>query len=178
MALKLAEIQVEIREVSLREKPEEMLALSPKGTVPVLVLPDRVIDESLGIIDWVVKQGALNSAWILAPRAYDLLSENDDIFKRALDAYKYPEKFPQKAQIAHRADGEIFLQKLENLLQENTFLFGTQASLADIAIFPFVRQFAAVDATWWQSVPYPKCHAWLKNWQESDLFASVMQKLT
>ena len=176
MALKLAEIQVEIREVSLREKPEEMLALSPKGTVPVLVLPDRVIDESFGIIDWVVKQGALNSAWILAPRAYDLLSENDDTFKRALDAYKYPEKFPQKAQIAHRADGEIFLQKLENLLQENTFLFGTQASLADIAIFPFVRQFAAVDATWWQSAPYPKCRAWLKNWLESDLFKSVMEK--
>ena len=176
MALKLAEISVEIREISLREKPQEMLKISPKGTVPVLMLPDRVIDESLDIIDWVVKQGALGGAWILSPRAYALLSENDGDFKRALDAYKYPEKNTQKTQIEHRAEGEVFLQKLEILLQKNTFLFGAQANLADIAIFPFVRQFAAVDASWWQSAPYPKLSVWLKNWLESDLFVSIMQK--
>ena len=176
MALKLAEIPVEIREISLRNKPQEMIALSPKGTVPVLLLPDRVIDESLDIIDWVVKQGALEAALILSPSAYDLLSENDGAFKRALDAYKYPEKNNNKTQHAHRADGEVFLQKLESLLQRNAFLYGAQASLADIAIFPFVRQFAAVDAIWWEGAPYPKCRAWLKSWVESDLFASVMEK--
>ena len=178
MALKLAEIPVEIREISLRNKPQEMIALSPKGTVPVLVLPDRVIDESLDIIDWVVKQGALEAAWILSARAYDLIMQNDGDFKRALDAYKYPEKNNNKTQNAPRADGEVFLQKLESLLQRNAFLYGAQASLADIAIFPFVRQFAAVDAIWWESAPYPKLRAWLQNWLKSDLFASVMQKLT
>ena len=186
MALKLAEIPVEIREISLREKPQEMLTLSPKGTVPVLLLQDgTVLDESLQIMLWALKTHAPrfkhSRAGLRAnihAGAGALILENDGAFKQALDAYKYPEKFPQKTQIEHRADGEIFLQKLENLLQKNHYLFADKPSLADYAIFPFVRQFAAVDATWWQSAPYPKCRAWLKNWLESDLFISVMQKIT
>lgn len=179
MALKLAGIQVEIREISLREKPAHMLQVSPKGTVPVLVLADgSVIEQSLEIMQWALKARALQTNIHEASRAASLvlISENDDAFKRALDAYKYPERYPSKTQSQHRADGEVFLQKLENLLQNNLYLFGNAPSLADIAIFPFVRQFAAVDAAWFDDSPYPKLKVWLKTLVDSELFASIMEK--
>lgn len=179
MALKLAEINVEIREISLREKPAHMLQVSPKGTVPVLVLLDgSVIEQSLEIMQWALKTHALQTNIHADPRAsvLALISENDDAFKRALDAYKYPERHPSKTQLQHRADGEVFLQKLENLLQDNLYLFGATPSLADIAIFPFVRQFAAVDAAWFDGSPYPKLKLWLKTLVDSELFVSIMEK--
>ncbi len=179
MALKLAEIDVEISEISLRDKPEHMLQVSPKGTVPVLVLADySVIDESLEIMQWALKEHALQTNIHAASRAsvLELIVENDTAFKRALDAYKYPERYPSKTQNQHRADGEVFMQKLENLLQVNRYLFGDTLSLADIAIFPFVRQFAAVDATWFEVAPYPKLQDWLKGMVESKLFISIMEK--
>ena len=178
-ALTLAGIQVEIREISLREKPAHMLQVSPKGTVPVLVLADgSVIEQSLEIMQWALKARALQTNIHEASRAASLvlISENDDAFKRALDAYKYPERYPSKTQSQHRADGEVFLQKLENLLQNNLYLFGNAPSLADIAIFPFVRQFAAVDAAWFDDSPYPKLKVWLKTLVDSELFASIMEK--
>jgi glutathione S-transferase len=196
MALKLAEIVVETREISLREKPAHMLQVSPKGTVPVLVLQDgRVIEESLEIMQWALKGNALGAntpGYPLSNSLYEfdspcihagagapvlaLISENDNAFKCALDAYKYPERYLNKTQIQHRAEGEVFLQKLENLLQENLYLFSGTPSLADIAIFPFVRQFAAVDAAWFETASYPKLQAWLKRLVESELFISVMEK--
>lgn len=175
MALKLAGIQIEIREISLRDKPQHMLQISPKGTVPVLLLADGVvIDESLEIMLWALKSHALGTNIHADSRA--LIAENDNDFKRALDAYKYPDRYPNKSQIEHRANGEVFLKKLENMLKSNAYLLGTAPSLADIAIFPFVRQFAAVDADWWKIGQYPKCQVWLKNWMESELFNSVMEK--
>lgn len=179
MALKLAEIAVEIREISLREKPAHMLQVSPKGTVPVLVLQDgTVIEESLEIMQWALKGNALGASIHAGAGApvLALIYENDNAFKCALDAYKYPERYLNKTQIQHRAEGEVFLQKLENLLQENLYLFSATPSLADIAIFPFVRQFAAVDAAWFETVSYPKLQAWLKRLVESELFNSVMEK--
>lgn len=180
MALKLADIAVEIREISLREKPVHMLQISPKATVPVLILPDgKVIEESIEIMLFALKTHALGvniHAGVVA-----LILQNDTDFKQALDGYKYPEKFPTQSQLEYRQQGEIFLQLLENLLQQNTYLFGAVPSFADIAIFPFIRQFAAVDSTWFfglnkDSADYPKLRTWLKNWVESDLFISVMQK--
>ena len=105
-----------------------------------------------------------------------LIAESDGEFKRALDAYKYPERYPHKTQIQYRADGEVFLQKLENLLQENQYLFGDTFSMADIAIFPFVRQFAAVDAAWFEVTPYVQLRIWLRTLVESALFLSIMEK--
>ena len=105
-----------------------------------------------------------------------MILENDTSFKQALDAYKYPERNPNKTQFQHRADGEVFLQKLENLLQQNTYLLGDTPDFADIAIFPFIRQFAAVDSAWFEQREYLKLHNWLKSWVESDLFMSIMQK--
>lgn len=175
MALKLAGIEVEIREISLREKPAHMLKVSPKGTVPVLVLQDgTAIEESLEIMLFALQKHGLRGNLDAACRA--LILENDTQFKQVLDAYKYPERFPEKSQLERRADGEVFLQKLENLLNENSYLFAAALSLADIAIFPFIRQFAAVDSDWFASAPYPKLRAWLKNWVESELFKSVMTK--
>ena len=175
MALKLAGIDVEIREISLRDKPAHMLQVSPKATVPVLVLQDgTVIEQSLDIMHWALQQHALGAN---SPVVADtLILENDTAFKQALDAYKYPERYPSKTQIQHRVDGEVFLQKLENLLLENVYLFSTTPSLADITIFPFVRQFAAVDSAWFEAAPYPKLQIWLSRLIESELFISVMGK--
>lgn len=175
MALKLANIEVEIREVSLREKPAHMLQVSPKGTVPVLILEDgTVIDESLDIMLFSLKRHALKASIHAPSRA--LILQNDTDFKRALDAYKYPERYPNKTLVGHRADGEVFLQKLENCLQQNKYLFGDDFGLADMAIFPFIRQFAAVDSAWFETADCPKLRAWLNGWLESDLFNSVMEK--
>jgi glutathione S-transferase len=179
MALKLAEIDVETREISLREKPAHMLELSPKGTVPLLLLQDgTVIDESLEIMQWALKEHALQISIHSASRAsaWELILETDTAFKRALDAYKYPERYPNKTQIQRRTDGEVFLKKLDNLLQDNIYLFSATPSLADIAIFPFVRQFASVDASWFETAPYSKTRIWLRTLVESELFASIMKK--
>ena len=175
MALTLADITVEIREISLREKPAHMLEISPKATVPVLMLPDgKVIEESLEIMVWALKEHALGANIHEACRA--LIVENDLIFKQALDAYKYPQRHKNLTQPQSRTQGEVFLQKLECLLEKNIYLFDAKPSLADIAIFPFVRQFAAVDSAWFDGVPYSKLRAWLNDWMESELFKSVMQK--
>jgi glutathione S-transferase len=175
MALKLAGIDVEIREISLRDKPAHMLQVSPKATVPVLVLQDgTVIDQSLDIMHWALQQHALQVSVYEGVDAF--IGENDTAFKQTLDAYKYPERYPSKTQKEYRADGEVFLQKLENLLLEHLYLFGVTPSVADIAIFPFVRQFAAVDAAWFAAAPYSKLQAWLNRFVESELFISVMEK--
>ena len=180
MALKLGEVAVEIREISLREKPAHMLQVSPKATVPVLVLPDgSVIEESIEIMLFALKKHTLASnihAGVVA-----LILQNDTNFKQALDAYKYPERFPTQSQRVYRQQGEVFLRQLENLLQQNTYLFDTTPTFADYAIFPFVRQFSAVDVAWFggfnqDSANYPKLRIWLKSLVESDLFKTVMEK--
>ena len=179
MALKIANISVEIREVSLRKKPAHLLQISPKGTVPVLLLPNgTVIEQSLEIMLWALQQHDPQGLM-----AHDLtvlkcqISQNDTEFKAALNRYKYPERYPEKPQLAYRQQGEVFLQTLENQLNVSAYLHGETPGLADIAIFPFIRQFAAVDNIWFEQSEYPKLRAWLKNWLEGELFLSVMQKL-
>ena len=180
MALKLAEVAVEIREISLREKPAHMLQVSPKATVPVLVLTDgSVIEESIEIMLFALKTHAL--ADNIHAEVIALILQNDTDFKQALDAYKYPERFPTQSQLVYRQQGEVFLRQLENLLQQNTYLFDATPTFADYAIFPFVRQFSAVDVVWFgginqDSANYPKLRTWLKSLVESDLFKSVMEK--
>jgi len=183
MALILTEQQCELREVLLSDKPQTMLDISPKGTVPVLLFADdSVLDESLDIMLWALSQmGA--SAW-LKPEAgeldgmLELIARNDSDFKRHLDRYKYPERYAEeKAKpLRHRAAACIFLDELEDLLEDNDFLFGSSPSLADIAIFPFVRQFAATDSDWFATIKSPRLHTWLAGWLNSDLFAAAMHK--
>lgn len=178
MAIYGANIAVEIREIALRDKPAHMLEMSPKGTVPVLILQNAVvIEQSLDIMFWALQQHDPDD-WLKADLndMLALISENDSHFKQALDAYKYPERYPQFAQKHYRQQGEVFLQKLENLLNQHVYLFNETTSLADIAIFPFIRQFAAVDSTWFESSNYPKLQNWLNRLTQSELFERVMEK--
>lgn len=178
MALSKAEVAIEIREISLREKPAHMLQMSPKGTVPVLVLQDgQVIEQSLDIMLWALQQHD-PEGWLHAnhTQAMQWITSNDVEFKQVLDRYKYPERFPEQPQTLYRAQGEVFLQQLEGMLQAQTYLLGQRASVADVAIFPFIRQFAAVDAAWFYQSPYVELARWLNDWAGSDLFASIMQK--
>jgi len=178
MALWAANIQLEVREVSLREKPAHLLQISPKGTVPVLQLPDgAVLEQSLDIMQWALMQND-PQGWLHADReaVNHLISINDGDFKQALDHYKYPERYPEQTQLFYRQQGEQFLQVLETSLQQHRFLLGDSASVADVAIFPFIRQFAAVDAEWFAGSVYPQLRAWLEGWLKSPLFAEIMQK--
>ena len=178
MALWAAKVQVELREVSLREKPQHLLQISPKGTVPVLQLPDgKVLEQSLDIMYWALQQNDAQR-WLSGDRAMadTLIGVNDGEFKKALDRYKYPERYPAQTALFYRQQGEQFLQRLEALLSEHRFLLGDSASIADVAIFPFIRQFAAVDAEWFGQSSYSRLREWLAGWVEGELFAEVMQK--
>ena len=179
-ALHVSGVVIEVREVSLRNKPEDMLLASPKGSVPVLVLPDStVIDESWDIMQWALRQHdpdnwlGENDAYLEAAKL--LLDENDTAFKAALDRYKYFERYPHP-QSFYRAQGEVFLRQLESRLRSKRFLLSDTLSIADAAIFPFIRQFAEVDTDWFAQSPYPALQCWLTNFLHSDIFASVMKK--
>lgn len=178
MALKYAGITLELREITLKDKPAAMLKASPKATVPVLVLQDgRVIEQSLDIMHWAL-QHQDNDAWLSADSnmTQQLITENDGSFKQALDKYKYAIRFPEQSAGVYRTQGGVFLKKLETLLSQSEYLLGNQISLADIAIFPFIRQFSGVDAIWFEAAPYPKLKIWLKTLIESELFFSIMEK--
>ena len=181
MALSYAGIQVEIREIALREKPAHMLAVSPKGTVPVLVLAsNEVLEQSLDIMDWALQQSDVDE-WNIQDEAgqkltADLIVTNDGAFKHALDKYKYAIRFPENPPEIYRAQGEEFLQRLEILLQQNTYLCRNTISKVDVAIFPFVRQFSMVDEKWFENADYPSLKVWLYSLLNSQLFLGVMQK--
>ncbi len=178
MALKYAGIPVEIREISLKDKPAHMLQVSPKGTVPVLVLPSgKVIDQSIEIMHWALHENDVDG-WLSADASQtrQLIDENDGSFKQALDKYKYAIRFPEQSTQVYRTQGEAFFSKLERKLEGTSFLVADTLSLADIAIFPFIRQFAAVDTAWFESADYLKLKTWLKHLVESALFQSVMEK--
>lgn len=184
MALWCAGIQVELREISLRDKPPEMLALSPKGTVPVLHCADgRVIDQSLDIMRWALAQND-PSGWLRwQPGSEEfalqesLITCNDSTFKYWLDRYKYAERYPEFDAAYYRQQAlSCQLDVLEQRLSHFPFLGGDTAALSDVALIPFVRQFAAVDAQWFESSPYSATRKWLRGWVESDLFKKIMAK--
>ena len=179
LGLLFAELSVELREITLKNKPEQMLGISPKGTVPVLQLADgTVIEESAEIMMWALEQndpqGLLNEK--ISSEANALVAQNDNEFKQWLDRYKYADRHVEMTQTEYRQKGEIFLQDLEALLTKNTYLLGNSVTVADIAIMPFVRQFAHVDRDIFYSLPYPKLQLWLQHWLEHPLFVQAMTK--
>ena len=181
MGLAYAGIDFEIREVDLKHKPPEMLEASPTATVPVLLregLP--VIDESLDILLWCISQndptGWQDFSEKHLERLANLVDENDDDFKVHLDHYKYSDRRPEHSREVYRKLGEDFLEKLESLLSESVFLGGGRVSYADVAIFPFIRQFSNVEPIWFKSAPYPRLREWLDHFLESKLFNSIMTK--
>ena len=179
LGLLFAELPVELREITLKNKPAQMLAISPKGTVPVLQLADGVvIEESRDIMEWALEQQ--DPQELLNPKTLHqgntLIEQNDQEFKHWLDRYKYADRHLEMTQTEYRQKGEAFLQILEALLTKNTYLLGDSVTIADIGIMPFVRQFAHVDRDVFYSLPYPKLQIWLKNWLAHPLFIQAMTK--
>ena len=177
MALSYAGIPVEIREISLRNKPLAMLEISPKGTVPVLQVGELVIEQSLEIMKWALSQSDKNG-WLNNLAASEaLIATNDGPFKKLLDQYKYPDRYPHQTITGTLNQAlEICLLPFEQRLQKSRYLLGDQMSLADVAIFPFIRQFSMVDAAWFEKSSLDHLKKWLNERIESDLFLGVMQK--
>ena len=181
MALLEADVAFDAYEIVLRDKPADMLAASPKGTVPVMVLPSgEVIEESLDIMRWAFEQHNDAHWWkeSQTPRNQALVALNDGAFKKQLDTYKYPERFAPGESVRQRdmAIGDFFLQ-LEQRLSAQKYLGGDLACAADLAIFPFVRQFRAVNEKWFDAQALPATQAWLHAWLQSELFERCMKKL-
>jgi glutathione S-transferase len=191
MALLVAKRDFNAHEIVLRNKPAAMLALSPKGTVPVLLLDDgQVLDESWDIMRWALDTqvdtdadaDATQSWWRLAQTAQnlDLLQRNDGEFKRLLDRYKYPERHACEGVTRNLTRAQAvacFLDPLEARLQSQTYLGGARPCATDLAVFPFVRQFAAVEPDWFASLAAPAVRAWLASWLNKPLFEACMLKL-
>ena len=179
LGILFAELQVELREITLKNKPSQMLAISPKGTVPVLQLVDgTVIEESREIMVWALEQQdpqqLLNAE--IFHQANALIDKNDNEFKYWLDRYKYADRYLEMTQTEYRQRGEGFLEVLEALLTKNTYLLGKSITIADIGIMPFVRQFAHVDRDVFYSLPYPNLQRWLQDWLQHPHFLQAMAK--
>jgi len=184
LGIVFAELQVELREIVLKNKPAQMLAISPKGTVPVLELVEtdgssrRVIEESRDILQWALEQHDPQAVLDVEPAsAQALIEQNDNEFKHWLDRYKYSDRYPELSQLEYRERGELFLQVLETLLAKHRYLLGNTISSADIGIMPFVRQFAHVDQEVFYQLPYPHLQQWLRDWLQHPAFQQVMVKL-
>ena len=155
-----------------------MLTLSAKGTVPVLQLDTQILEESLDIMHWALQQ-ADPEHWLrpeLMVQTQTLIEENDNSFKTQLDRYKYWDRYPAQTQEYYRQQAEKFLMKLDGLLMARPFLLADSATLADVAIFPFIRQFAFVDKAWFDQSSYNNVQQWLKYFLNSSLFMQSMEK--
>ncbi len=173
MAIAASELPVELREVVLKNKPDSMLQISPKATVPVLQLADSVLEESLDIMQWALAQ---SDPLQLGLSDDELITINDNEFKHWLDRYKYADRYPEMTAEEYRSRACEFLMSLEQQLEQHTFLTGEKMSFTDLAIFPFIRQFAYVDIQWFNNSKYHKLVQWLNLMLEHELFTSVMSK--
>ena len=176
MALHISDIALEHREILLRDKPAEMLEASPKGTVPVLILPSgEALEESLDVMHWALAQYD-PEGW-LDRHDERLITANDGSFKQALDRYKYPTRYDDVDDASIPRDSTLpYLQQVNARLLHQPYLSGEQRGFTDIAIFPFLRQFANTDRAWFDAMPLPALQKWLSEMLASDLFAAIMVK--
>lgn len=173
LAVAASGVSVELREILLRDKPAEFLQASPSGTVPCLVTPDAVIDESLDIMHWALQLDDPHG-WLDMPEAgAALIARCDGPFKHALDRTKYASRYPDEDPAIHRAAASAFLADLN--AQLDGWLFG-RPTLTDMAILPFIRQFAFIDKAWFDAQPWPAVQDWLARFLVSPEFAQVMRK--
>ncbi len=181
LALHVSGVAYEHREVALKAKPAEMLAASPKGTVPVLCLPDgKVLEQSLDIMHWALQQND-PQAWL--PHTSDALAStqadialNDGEFKAHLDRYKYPQRFGLLDGLPSRAKGAEVLLGWQARLQTQLYLSGERWGLLDACVAPFVRQFARTDRAWFDAQPWSELAQWLLAFENSEAFLAVMHK--
>lgn len=187
LAIMASKTKLEHREIVLRNKPMEMLQASPKGTVPVLLLPEsdgedelQVIDESLEIALWAAHRndplGLLTANGMNLEDMLPIIETYDGPFKRHLDHFKYGEKYPGENPLDHAQAGAVHLNRLDDQLANQRYMFGDELSFADLMILPFVRQFAGVDRDWFYEEDWPHIIRWLTEFLESDLYMSVMEK--
>jgi len=184
LALHASGIAIEHREVLLKNKPAHLLALSPKGTVPVLWLPGaadgRLLEQSLDIMLWALRQrdplGWLPASDAGMADALALIAHNDGPFKQQLDRYKYPNRSGLESGVADRDEAAIWLRTLDARLRKQPELAGEHFGMADAAVAPFVRQYAHTDPTWFAAQPWPALASWLTKFESSDLFQAIMHK--
>ena len=181
LALQSAGLEVELREVVLKDKAPAFLEASPSATVPCLVPCDgEAIDESLDIMIWCLERS--DPERLLAPNGasmdemLDLIEELDGDFKQSLDRYKYETRYSDADPVAERDKAARFLKRVDAMLTERAWLFGDQPSLADLAVLPFVRQFANVDRVWFDSEQWPNLRRWLEEFLASDRFKAIMTR--
>ncbi|ABS08505.1 glutathione S-transferase [Shewanella baltica] len=182
LGLLLAQCNVEVREITLKAKPAQMLAASPKGTVPVLVLANgEVIAESIEIMRWALTQAdpldlLCQQSPVIEDKMAQLITQNDQQFKPWLDRYKYADRYPEQTPSDYYQQASHFLTQLEACLGQHFFLVADTPRLADYAIVPFIRQFAAVDLKRALSDDFPRLAAWLENLISSEIFIRAMEK--
>jgi glutathione S-transferase len=181
MAIYAAGVKVEHIEVSLKNKPQSLLDYSPKGTVPVVVTANNeLIDQSRDIMLWALHQAdpenwLLQSAPLRQEEMSKLVDTCDIEFKPLLDRYKYCDRYPEFSQTEYRKKAEFFLQLLDDRLAKQQYLMDEQIRFADVAIFPFVRQFANTDKIWFTESPYRNLQCWLEKCTNTKLFAAIME---
>ncbi|WP_312152965.1 glutathione S-transferase [Pseudomonas sp.] len=181
LALRYAGCAVQVCEVAMKNKPAELLALSPKGTVPVLATADGVLEESLDIMRWALAENdpqdwRLQADPAAAQHAEALIARNDSVFKAQVNLYKYAERYPEHSREHYRQQADPWLAELEGLLEGRPYLLAGHPSLADAALLPLMRQFAGVEPQWFAEAAYPRVRSWLQGWLASELFKAVMAK--
>lgn len=182
LGLLLAQQSVILRDIVMTNIPDEMFAASAKGTVPVLLFDDgKVIDESLDIMVWALKENdprnlLYSQDGTILSKMLALINRSDNEFVDALKKYKAASRYHDNSEDEYRQECESFIAYLENCLTKHEFIMGTQASLVDYAILPFIRQFSRVDKKWYQQSPYPKLRTWLERHYQNPLFSKAMKK--
>ena len=180
MTLQYSGLEYTLIEVDLKNKPEELLLISPKGTVPVLqFLDNSIIEESLDILYWSLTQNdpedwLIQNDSLLNTESERLIQNNDQSFKPLLDRYKYANRYPEQTPEEHRDKASSFLKQLDDKLSLQPFLLRSNISIADIALFPFVRQYAFVNKNWFDQAPYPNLQRWFQYFMDSPLFQNIM----
>lgn len=175
LAISIADIKVELREVVLKDKAPEFLDTSPSATVPCLKDGKRVLDESLHIMAWALAKNDPENWLIMPSNGYQLIAQCDGPFKEALDRTKYTTRYPDCDPTEERAKASEFLRSWDAQLGEG-YLFGSHPTLADMAILPFVRQFANIDRTWFNTQSWDNIHSWLESFIDSTLFQDIFEK--
>ncbi|MEO0692553.1 MAG: glutathione S-transferase [Pseudomonadota bacterium] len=176
LALDVAQIRLEHREILLRDKPQAFLQASPKGTVPVLQIGERVIDESLEVMRWALAQND-PEGWLQIPDdGWDLIARTDGPFKTALDRYKYANRYEGANSTEERDKAALFLHELDERLRDAPWLFGQTPRIADMAILPFIRQYANSDRPWFDAQDWPALIRWLDRFLTSPRFTRIMEK--
>ncbi len=178
LALKLANIQCELREVRLNNKPKHMLEVSPKGTVPILILEDKIIDESIEIINWVLDQNNIFKDNISSEQikiTEQIIDIFDNKFKYHLDRYKYSNRYENADKKFHQKECLDILIDLEKVISYENWFFGNELNKLDISILPFLRQFRIADPHWFDSLKQiPKIQKFLYNFLDSNLLNQIM----